>query len=202
MGKASKGSAFEREICKRLSAWWSNDERDDIFWRTQASGGRATIRFRKGQNTHGQFGDIQAVDPIGKPLTGLLSLELKRGYSGTSFADVIDSHPRNLGNQVWMKFFQQAREEAERSGVPYWALLTRRNKKEATIFIPLRLFNYLRKTFPESWESRPNPCVMLTFGTLKQGMKIECVGMLFETFLERVSPEQIRKLHAQISHHS
>lgn len=195
MSKSSKGSAFEREICKRLSMWWSDQERDDIFWRTQASGGRATIRFRRGKGTHGQFGDIQAVDPIGKPLTDLVSLELKRGYSGTSFADVIDTNPRNLGNQTWMKFFQQARLEGKNSGTKYWALVSRRNKKEAMIFIPLRLYNELRKHFPASWDTRPCPCAMLSFGGPAQEQKVEVVGLLFSLFLERVKPEHIKHLH-------
>ena len=194
MSKSSKGSAFEREICKRLSLWWTYEDRDDVFWRTQASGGRATIRFRRGKGTHGQFGDIQAVDPIGKPLTDLLSLELKRGYSGTSFADLIDTPARCLANQTWMKFFAQAREEGARSGAKHWALVSRRNKKEAMIFIPLRLFNLLRNRWPECWESRPLPCVMLSFGGGALGVKIEAVGMMLESFFERVSPDQIKHL--------
>ncbi len=59
-----KGSNFEREICKLLSLWWTNDKRDDIFWRTSGSGARATTRSKTKQKTFGQYGDVQATDPI------------------------------------------------------------------------------------------------------------------------------------------
>ena len=33
-GGKQKGSAFEREICKKLSLWFTENERDDIFFRS------------------------------------------------------------------------------------------------------------------------------------------------------------------------
>ena len=45
-GKA-KGSSFERAVCKRLSLWLSNGERDNLLWRSAMSGGRATIQWGK-----------------------------------------------------------------------------------------------------------------------------------------------------------
>jgi len=42
----AKGSSFEREICTILSKWWTNNERDDVFWRTAGSGARATTRSK------------------------------------------------------------------------------------------------------------------------------------------------------------
>ena len=77
----AKGSAFEREIAKLLSLWWSDCERDDIFWRTQTSGARATSRKRRGQDTFGQYGDIQACDPVGQPLLDCCIIEIKRPTS-------------------------------------------------------------------------------------------------------------------------
>ena len=41
MPKAYKGSEFEREMCKCLSLWWTDSKRDDVFWRSAQSGGRA-----------------------------------------------------------------------------------------------------------------------------------------------------------------
>lgn len=57
-GGGIKGRKFERTISKKLSIWWSNGERDDLFWRTQGSGARATTRSKRGIKTEGQDGDI------------------------------------------------------------------------------------------------------------------------------------------------
>ena len=71
MAKASKGSAFEREISKSLSLWYTEGERDDIFWRSSQSGGRATTRAKKGKKTAASYGDITALDNRGEPFTDL-----------------------------------------------------------------------------------------------------------------------------------
>src|SRR4051812_44502266 len=84
-----KGQEFERTICKQLSSWWVPN-REDIFWRTSNSGGRATVRGKTGKTTKGQYGDICATDPVGQPLIDTIMFELKRGYSQFSIMDVID----------------------------------------------------------------------------------------------------------------
>jgi hypothetical protein len=56
-GGKQKGSAFEREVCKRLSLWVTSNRRSDVFWRSAMSGGRATIHGTQVQ----QCGDICAV---------------------------------------------------------------------------------------------------------------------------------------------
>ena len=45
-GGKEKGSSFERLVCKRMSMWLSKGERDDLFWRSAMSGGRATVQLR------------------------------------------------------------------------------------------------------------------------------------------------------------
>jgi hypothetical protein len=47
----AKGSSFEREIAKLLSLWWSEGMRDDVFYRSHASGGRFTMRRKSGKDT-------------------------------------------------------------------------------------------------------------------------------------------------------
>ena len=76
-GGKSKGAAFERLICQRLSKWLSGDQRDDLFWRSAMSGGRATIGARLGMIRKQQAGDITAVDPLGHALTGCYYIECK-----------------------------------------------------------------------------------------------------------------------------
>lgn len=71
-----KGSSYERSICRLLSRWITNGEKDDCFWRSSLSGGRATVAHRKGQSVR-QAGDITAVAPEGHILTDFAYLELK-----------------------------------------------------------------------------------------------------------------------------
>jgi hypothetical protein len=79
--KSLKGNEFERSICKAMSYWFSYDERDDLFWRTSQSGGRATTRRKKGLQTAGAAADMMATHPLGKPLIQACLFEMKRGYS-------------------------------------------------------------------------------------------------------------------------
>src|SRR5882762_8826232 len=67
-GGKKKGSAFERKICKRLSLWVTNGEREDCFWRSAMSGGRATVQHRKGVGNR-QPGDICSVAVEGHVFT-------------------------------------------------------------------------------------------------------------------------------------
>jgi hypothetical protein len=133
----AKGSSFERQICKTLSLWWTNGERDDVFWRTAGSGAMATSRRKRGSTTLLQHGDIQAVDPIGKPLTDLMTLELKRGYNQCTLSDMFDS-PRSKGKQRFAKFIEQAQRSAEAAGTPFWAVIHKRDQKRITITLPAK----------------------------------------------------------------
>ena len=73
----SKGNEFERHVSKTLSLWWTSGETDSVFWRTQNSGARYTIRKRVDKDTYHQGGDICDVDPIGKPFCDKFMIELK-----------------------------------------------------------------------------------------------------------------------------
>ena len=75
----AKGSVFEREICKELSLWITSGERDDIFWRTAGSGGRATMRKKSGKTTANQEGDVCATDPIGQSTCEHCYYRIKEG---------------------------------------------------------------------------------------------------------------------------
>jgi hypothetical protein len=76
-GGKSKGSAFERLVCERLSRWMSRGLRDDLLWRSAMSGGRATVKAKKGMRNVSQVGDISAIDPQGEHLTGTFCIECK-----------------------------------------------------------------------------------------------------------------------------
>jgi len=77
MNSKSKGNSFERYISKQLSLWWSNGEKDDLFWRSQNSGGRWTSRNKQGIKTSGQSSDIQSTSSESELFTDLFSIECK-----------------------------------------------------------------------------------------------------------------------------
>ena len=88
-GKA-KGSSFERHVSVLLSKWVSNNERDDIYWRSHNSGGRFTKRMSVGKTTEGQDGDLTCIskDPVHRMLTEFCSIECK-AYKEINFWNFI-----------------------------------------------------------------------------------------------------------------
>jgi len=142
---SNKGSAFERLICKQLSLWWTDGDRDDVFWRTSNSGGRATIRGRQSKETFGQYGDIQATDPIGQPLMNACAIECKKGYKQATLSDIID-RPDNLKRKSeYQKFVEQAITQADAAKAPFWMLITKRDARNILIAIPWELYLELAK---------------------------------------------------------
>lgn len=137
--KSSKGSAFERKVCRKLSLWWSDGIDDDIFWRTASSGAMAKMRSKKGRRTFGQCGDIQANDPIGQPLLDKVAIELKNGYGHWSVMDVLDKTPKNI-LQWFEKFILQVEEDRVNAGVDYFLLITKRDQRVPLIFMPRPLY--------------------------------------------------------------
>lgn len=198
MSKSSKGGAFEREMCVRLSKWWTGGARDDIFWRSATSGGRATIRARMGKSTFGQHGDIQAVDPIGQPLTKLCTIEMKRGYTSQTFADLID---KPNGPSQWRDFICQVRRERSSAGTPFWLLIVRRDRREPCIFMPRRLYSMLKAARPKAWGDfkSPRTSVLLDFESSGEGSKssrLSVVGLHLDDFFDRVSDADILNISA------
>lgn len=104
MGKG-KGTDFEREIARELSLWWeqeTDDPRDDIFYRTHASGTRHTARRKKNKTTANFAGDLMYTDDAGKPFIETTLVELKRGYT-------------SMG-RITEKTIEKAVEKAKKSG--------------------------------------------------------------------------------------
>lgn len=122
-----KGADFERSISKRLSLWWTRGERDDVFWRTSNSGGRATARRNSGKKTKNQEGDICAIDPAGQSLVDLVSIELKKGYNSWNIKEFLDSDSKE---PTLLKFFKQAQRESESKESKCWWLILRQDRRK------------------------------------------------------------------------
>lgn len=107
-GGKAKGGEFERQICKKLSLWVSNNLHDDLFWRSAMSGGRATVRGKKGKETASGHGDITAVTPEGNLLTDYFVIECK-SHKSLGF----DLHVYGHGplTEIWAKLRKECNDK-------------------------------------------------------------------------------------------
>ena len=189
MSAKAKGNAFEREMCRILSLWWTGGKADDCFWRTSNSGGRATVRDRKGKATSGHHGDVSATDGRGKPLLDLLTIELKRGYNSFSAMDILDK-PDGGATQVWEEWISQATESAEGAGTLFWLIIAKKDRREVIVAVPnyfkmeLRIHDLVDLLDP----SGPSVCFKLPH----TGFAV--VLMRLKDFLTRVTPDDIKEL--------
>lgn len=193
-GTSSKGSTYERELCTRFSLWWTNGARDDVFWRSSGSGGRAMVRGRRGRDTAGQHGDIAATDAAGAPLTDVVTIEIKRGYSEYTVQDCLD-RMNTAAQQEWEKFFEQCIESYENAGSYAWLLITRRDRREAMVWMPVDLLFELR--LRGAFASKPWPFISMSVelrNSNKAAHAHRIAGMTLDDFFLGVKPSHIIKL--------
>lgn len=179
--KAAKGSEFERKISKQLSLWWTQGARDDIFWRSQQSGGRATIRKRVGKGTCNQEGDITAMDICGEILVRNICIELKRGYPEFSIEDILT---RKAQKPVLLSFISQCERELTDTR-RYWWLIVKQDRKEEIVLFPANFRQWLRINGFTDW--RKKPYLMLGFS------QYEITAMRLIDFLDFLNPEDLRE---------
>jgi hypothetical protein len=183
----AKGSNFEREICKKISLWWTDGDRDDIYWRTSGSGARAKTRGKLGKGTFGQYGDIQATDPIGQPLIDLCSIEIKRGYNKAIINDFIDSKKK----PDLRVFIEQAITDCRlREDESEWILLVKRDRKETVLFTSF--YFYKNICLISGCKSQRYNSVRMRVKIKKRWMYI--IAMRFDDFLLHITPNMVRKV--------
>lgn len=190
--RAAKGSRFEREISKQLSRWWTGGERDDVFWRSSQSGGRATQRAKRGVRTYGSCGDLTALDPIGEPLLKMFTIELKRGSSYKYSGDLLDFKPENI-HHPWVQCLLQAIRSHEQAGSRYWMLISRRDHRQAIVYLPNGVLRMLRdgKSFSLPLTAMKLHLVIQKEAELWGGEVVDVEALPLEAFLKLVAPEQI-----------
>lgn len=191
----AKGNQFERELCKTLSLWCSDGQRDDVFWRTSQSGGRATGRTKKGKRTKGQYGDMAAMDELGEPILKVATFEFKRGYSNSTVADLIDKQDTNA-IQRWEVWLSKAERDSEQAGSYSWIIIARRDRKRCMVWMPEKLQCMLI----EAGADITSPIAILSVSYRekkgKQPVKykyLRIVGFELEDLLE-VSPQVFREI--------
>lgn len=187
----AKGSSFERKICKQLSLWWSGGKRDDIFWRSSQSGGRATQRSKSGRKTFGSYGDIAAVDPIGLPLLEVFTIELKTGKSHGTVADVLDWKAKSICPNPFEKTINQAYRSHQEADSQGWMIISRRLGRIPVVYADLDTM----KAFNDNSIFNA-PCVrfnvFVNTGNKRERMRFIALGL--EAFLQRVSPSAVKTL--------
>jgi hypothetical protein len=139
---ANKGTVFERDMSRHLSRWWSDGERDDIFWKTGGSGNRATQRRKTGKATAGGYGDIMSQSGEGSELLQCVVLELKKGYTTRSLAEVMDLN-RTSAVSVWEEWIAKNMLCVEVNGLYAWAIISCKTRRQALWTCPAWLLDDL-----------------------------------------------------------
>jgi hypothetical protein len=181
-GGKQKGAEFERKVCKQLSLWISDGERQDIFWRSAMSGGRATVALKSGEKLASQAGDISAIDALGQKFIETFVVECKF-YQVISFDDLIYRNKSGIP-----KFWNQCANDAHKHNKKPFLVVKRNNQKpllcigytaKVWFFDDFRE-GYLRAFFPgaRSWLA------------CREGMYV----YMFDDFLQQVDPARLELL--------
>jgi hypothetical protein len=126
-GGKQKGASFEREVCVQLSGWISNGTREDVFWRSAMSGGRATVGHKRGKNHSTQVGDISCIHPIGNRFIEAFAPECKH-YADLNYQGLL------TGNGKLLTFWDEISKQAERYGKQPF-LIARQNRMPTVICV-------------------------------------------------------------------
>lgn len=195
MGKSAKGGEYERQICRELSAWWTGGRRSDVFWRVPGSGGRATVRGRRGQQTYGQYGDIEATHAKARPFLRMFTTELKRGYTKFSPFDLID-RGHHMAVQQFEGWVIQAMEGAEYAKSQSWMIISRRDQRRSVVTVPKRFLHLLARIDAPSannlWAITPQVQWTVSIRKTKQAsLSAELITIPFDEFFRALLPRDV-----------
>lgn len=174
-GGKGKGSAFERVVCKQLSAWVSAGKRDDLFWRTAGSGARATQVFKASGRTVQGVGDVVSVHPDSAWVTAAFAVEAKHLKDLKLAGDVFFGLTSGIGFH-WKKICEQA---ADADRLPM--LIARQNGRPTILWLPAGLCNGLVR-------QRRLDRVLISVSRYP-----DAVAVGFDEFLAAVPPQVLRE---------
>lgn len=195
----AKGGQFERMLCKDLSLWWTGGEDESCFWRTSMSGGRSTVRHRKGKQTRGHCGDICSTDHEGAPLTDLVTIEAKRGISKATIHDLLDKKA-DAKQQTYEEWCYQALNAAARAKTRYWMIVHRRDKRDALVLVHFDLFTFLSRLacFYDTFISYAIVSTKMRGKEKTTNNRFEFVVMKLDDFFACVDPGDILLIHRKL----
>ncbi len=176
-----KGKKFEKEISKNLSQWWSNSERDDIFYITSGSGSRFTSRKKLGKNTKNSSGDIGLLDPIGQTFLDTFTIEVKSGYNDQlDIMNIIDG--KKDQKHTLLNWVLKAENEAFGSNKQAFIIVIKRDYKEKIVVVDSLIFR--TKLFPKGFSGKE---ILI----LRDCHELSIVG--YEDFFKQLKPENVKK---------
>jgi len=164
-GSKQKGAQFERDVAVGLSKWASSGQREDLFWRSSMSGGRATVGRKKGKELVAQAGDLSAVHSSGQPFLDKFYCELK-SYRDLQYANIL------TGNGNLVKFWQSTVIEANNYR-RHPMLIAKQNRLPVVVFLQIMGLRVLRLHLEQAILSAP-----------RLGMH----GFLFDDFIRLAQP--------------
>lgn len=180
----TKGSSFERQMCRKLSLWWTDNRQDDVFWRNSMR------KTTKNPDTKFQLGDLCAIDPDACIFISKVSIEFKSGYSRErkgrknirntpwDILDIIDGK----GDNIFFSFWSQTVRDAQISGrMPM--LIFKRDYHDPVICTSWLVYN----NFCTYFNSYDNYVIRLA-NTMYDDLSL----MNLDKFLDWVSPDFFR----------
>ena len=188
----NKGMKFERDTCRQLSLWWSYQKKDDVFWRSAGSGGRATHRSKRGKTTSNSAGDISAIHNKGMALLKRITFELKRGYNTASIMNLIDTPPSTKKNEM-LEFIEQAYCSSLQARSPYWAVIHGRDRKKTVIYLPWQFVLDYNEIAETSIHKRVKTFSIVKAASLRRYSGKVCCFVL-EELLSLLDPYEIRRM--------
>jgi hypothetical protein len=181
MAKSSKGSQYERDVCRQLSLWWTEGKDDNSFWRTSQSGGRATTRAKQKLKTPNSYGDVGYLDIVGKPFIDKVLLELKRGY--TKDISILDFLDKNRGEPILLKWWDKAEKERKLAKRKHTIIIFRRDRHKSCILINAGLFTKMIDWFGDFSRN---------YIIIKRN-KLKLIAIELDTFLAWCHPDFFRR---------
>ncbi len=137
-----KGGQYERDISVGFSKWASLGEREDLFWRSAMSGGRATVARKIGTILSSQSGDLSATHSSGQPFLDHFFCECKF-YKDLNYAGIL------TGTGLLVQFWKSTVIEAN-NYKKHPMLIAKQNQKPTVIFLQVRGLRLLRLHIEQS----------------------------------------------------
>lgn len=179
-----KGAGMEREVCRKLSMWVTNGDRDDVFWRSAMSGGRAAIGLKSGKLREAQVGDVSAVHGRGIAFLKAFLVEIKF-YKNLRVESLIYGLPKTGSLiQFWAQLVKDSSTYCK-----YPMLIAKQNMKPTLLIIDVTAYNSC-SVLVSGIQALLVEDVTTGKTNEKWGMK-SMVIMDFNEFLEKSDPENL-----------
>lgn len=155
-GGGDKGAGFERDTCRFLSRWVTSGERDDVFWRSASSGGRATTLAMNGKFAEYHSSDIAPMHPLAFQLLEIFTVECKF-YADLHLQDLPFDRRSNIA-VFWEQAYRDAKRVSKRP-----MLIARQNRKPTLLGLNTATYHTLYRAvrMPHSIVSERHDLVLM-----------------------------------------